>query len=306
MRKHSDTVPIFFIHSGNQEYLGYTIKQAEKNNKTVCLLGDSSNRNRSNYWVNMQDYITEDYEKFKTIYLHMSSNPYEFELNCFRRFFVSYEFAKQNEIERFLMLDSDLLAFVNFSKLDFSNYIAGFSIPKNQDHYNWTASPHCSYWTLEGIKCFLDFLTDKYTNGIDQLKSKWNYHKDNKIKGGICDMTLLYLWSLSQEKNKILNTARIYDGTVFDHFLSVSEGYEIGAFLVRKFCNIKHLKFDEGKAYFKTKDGQWVKTYTIHAQGKSKIYIPVLYGQKNAAIYYDLTKIKEYAKRTIKKVKNII
>lgn len=301
-----NNIPVFFVHSGNNDYLKYTIKQAESTNNSVILLGDDSNVLRAMKWVHMDDYITDKFIDFTNKYVHMAFNPYLFELNCFRRYFVTYEYSLRNKIDRFMMLDSDLLAYGNYSEIDFGNCIAGFSIPKDQDLYSWTASPHCSYWTLEGMKEFLDFLIYEYTIGIHELEEKWKYHQENQIIGGICDMTLLYLWANKIGKNKIFNTTIIRNNTVFDHFLSVSEGYEKGTFPLRKFCNIKKIKFEDGKAYFKNRENKWIRTYSIHAQGKSKIYIKTLYQQKNNIWSYRWDKISNYATRIKLKLEKIV
>lgn len=297
--------PVFFVHSGNQDYLGQTIKQAEKTNKTVYLLGDDSNRTIAANWFDMKLYLTQKWEQFKKIYIHMSSNPYEFELNCFRRFFVVYEFAKKMDIKSFFMVDSDCLVYSNFSELNLSNYDAGLSIPKNQENYDWTASPHNSYWTLEALESFLNYLFYEYTKNLKELEIKWNYHQKNNIRGGICDMTLLYLWATSDSTIRILNTTLGVDKGVFDHFLSVSEGYKKGTFPIYRFCEMKHFRFVDGKAYFKDKNKNWIRTYTIHAQGKSKIYIKALSLEKDNHLYYVMIKIRKYIFSILRKGKLI-
>ena len=304
-KKRQSQIPVFFVHSGNQKYLSYTVKQAEKTNESVFLLGDNSNKAICKNWVCMDDYIAKDWENFSKTYKHMSTNPYLFELNCFRRFFVSYQFAKKKGISEFMMLDSDCLAYSDFSELDFSAYDAGMSIPKKQENYTWTASPHASYWTIPALEDFLKYLIYEYTENLKELEEKWNYHQIHNIRGGICDMTLLYLWSISGRGFRILNTTlRLEEGT-FDHFLSVTEGYQEGEFPVRKFCEIKKVKFIQEKAYFKNKSGSWIHTYTIHAQGKSKIYIKTLSEQRNGYIYYVIVKMENVFGKILRKMKVI-
>ena len=297
-----DSIPVFFVHTGMNEYLRYTVKQAEATNKVVYLLGDESNKKVALNWTPLEQYITEEFKDFKKHYQHMSSNPYEFEFNCFRRFFVTYEFARRNKIEKFMMLDSDLMAYANFSEIDFGTAVAALSIPENQSNYIWTASPHCSYWTLSAMRDFLDFVICEYNDGISELREKWEYHKSNHIQGGICDMTLLYLWS-RRRKDEIYNTAKIIQQAVFDHFLSVSEGYSVGTFKMRSFCEMKVLKFVGDIPFFKSRDGQWIRALTIHAQGKSKMYIKLLYDKKSSIIRYSWTKLSTYGKRLLRKVK---
>lgn len=297
-----DNIPVFFVHTGMKEYLWYTIKQAEATNRIVYLLGDEDNKNVASNWRPLEQYITKEFMDFKNCYQHMSSNPYEFELNCFKRFFVAYEFAKRNKVEKFMMLDSDLLAYVNFSEIDFGTAVAALSIPESQSNYLWTASPHCSYWTLSAIREFLDFVSYEYSDGIAELKEKWKYHQSNHIQGGICDMTLLYLWS-QRQIHDIYNTTKVIHQSVFDHFLSISEGYSTGTFKMRPFCEMKVLKFVEDIPYFKSQNGEWIRALTIHAQGKSKMYIKLLYDKKSSSVQYSLAKLSTYGNRLLRKVK---
>ena len=108
------TIPVVFIHTGYQPYMEYTIHQAEKTNSVVYLLGDEKNKHVAQRWFDIETYQSERYGQFKKIYKHMSANPYEFEFNCFRRFFVTYEFARKHGIEKFMMLDTDCFSFANF------------------------------------------------------------------------------------------------------------------------------------------------------------------------------------------------
>ena len=241
------TIPVVFIHTGYQPYMEYTIHQAEKTNQVVYLLGDEKNKNVAQRWIDIEDYQSERYEQFKKIYKHMSSNPYEFEFNCFRRFFVTYEFAKKQGIEKFIMLDTDCFSFVNFSNLGFEEYDVALSMPKDQSNYLWTASPHGSLWSVATLENFLDYLFYEYTDNISELEEKWEYHKSHGVGGGICDMTLLYLWTKSVEQFKILNTTQEYKNGVFDHFVSFSEGYEKEEYKTLKIINIKRLKFKKDR-----------------------------------------------------------
>ncbi len=299
-------IPVFFVHSGNQDYLTKTIIQAEKTNNAVYLLGDDSNRHIAKNWANIQDYTSSGWEEFQKTYVHMSTNPYMFELNCFRRFFISYEFAKASQIDAFVLLDSDCFAFVNFSQLNFCSFDAGLSMPENQSNYIWTASPHSAYWTLPALKDFLEYLQYEYTRNLQQLEEKWAYHQSNNIRGGICDMTLLYLWATAGRGFRVLNTTLGLDGGIFDHFLSVSEGYSTGEYPVIKFLQMKRIKFQNSNAYFKRKDGNWIQAYTIHAQGTSKLYIPLLSRQESCLLYYFAVKAANIGFRILRKLRGYL
>ena len=131
------------------------------------------------------------------------------------------------------------------------------------------------------------YLFYEYTDNISELEEKWKYHKSHGVGGGICDMTLLYLWAKSVEQFKILNTTQGYKNGVLDHFVSFSEGYEKEEYKTLKIINIKRLKFKKDRAYFQKTDGSWIRTYTIHAQGKSKIFIKTIARKENSvAVFY--------------------
>lgn len=301
-------IPLFFVHTGYQNHLKYVLSQAKKTNKEVYLLGDDSNKKIIQSWYKMEDFIDERFETFKSKFINMSTNPSEFELNCFKRYFVCYKFAKTHRIETFFMMDSDCLVYFDLSLLNLQEYDVGASFPEDQSNMNWTASPHASLWTVHALDSFLNFLIDAYNkDNIYKLEQKWEYHKKNNISGGICDMTLLYLWILENELVfNVFNTSKIHDGKVFDHFLNVTEGYKKGDFIINKYLEMKVVKFVNNVPYFKYKDGSWVQTCTIHAQGARKKYIIPLSSYKSSGLLYygykissDFYRIKNFITRKL-------
>ena len=305
-------IPLIFVHTGYQKHLDIVIPQAEECNDQVYLLGDSSNKNTASQWFNIEDYVDDRYEVFKSKFINMSSNSAEFELNCFKRYFVCYQFAKIQRIDKFFMIDSDCLVYENLSDLGLQEYDAGASIPENQSKMNWTASPHSSLWSMDALDDFLNYLLLAYDeSNVEPLLRKWKYHQENNVPGGICDMTLLYLW---MQKNihrfKLFNGLCIKNGKTFDHFLHVSEGYSVGDFKVNTFLEMKQIKFQEGKPYFKYKDGSWIQSCTIHAHGARKKYIYILNPDKysllacyKCKIGSDFTRISNFVKCKIFKKK---
>ena len=232
------TLPILFVHSGKQWYLKKTIRMAEAYNDEVFLLGDRSNQMFCRNWIAQDSLNQKRFLEFKKVYRHMSSNLYEFELNCFKRFYLIYEFMIQQDICECIMLDSDLCSFVSYLKLDFvqSGFDAAYSIPEKQEPFVWAGSPHMSYWKVEGLKQFLEFIEDSYKNNIELLERKYQYHKESGKDGGICDMTLLYLWM----KN---GTARIYHGSRYTDIDTGNERRDAGG---RLSC----LRLDDGREFY--------------------------------------------------------
>ena len=281
------SLPVLFVHNGKQWYLKKTIQMAEEYNDRVILLGDADNRSFCRNWIDQNSLNQKRFLEFKKIYEHMSSNSYQFELNCFKRFYLIYDFLVQHEMTECIMLDSDLCSFVCYSELDFikKGFYAAYSVPETQEPFVWTGSPHMSYWKTDGLEQFLEFVEDCYRNKIELLKEKYEYHKKSGRDGGICDMTLLYLW---QKNNKawVYNTAvRTKDG-VFDHSLSVGTNYKREEYLFDKRFGIKQIEWEKGIPYFVDMEtNEKVKALTLHAQGSSKPYIWALSKKRNWKLF---------------------
>ncbi len=288
---------LVFIHKGCPNYLAPIIQNTAKYCKDFVLLGDNSNRNLYKKWYNMDDYVDNRYEEFKTKYIHMSSNDYEFELVCFKRYFCVYDYARKHNINELWMLDSDLIIYEDISELDMNKYdVAYFKWSGTDLEYNWTISPHCSYWTLDAMDDFIEFLMEAYTHQINILREKWCFHKKNNINGGICDMTLLYLWD-RQKRWRVFNTGTItYDNTVFDSYVN-SELLANESVVMNVKLGLKRISFIEKKPLFQLQDGTLIKAKTIHAQGPRKMYILNLIRCDSAYLLYRVSWINFYMNR---------
>lgn len=175
--------PLIFIHEGNQSYLKTAIRCAIDWHNDVILIGDKSNEAYCDNWVDANQLNLCEFEKFSKIYKHMSRNPYWFELICFKRYFMLYEYVKQNGLNEFILCDSDLLVFGDLSKFNYGRYEAAFSYCEDQSNYRWAASPHCSFWTVNALRKFIDFVIETYKNNIATLQKKWSYHLHNNVGG---------------------------------------------------------------------------------------------------------------------------
>ena len=183
-------VPIVFIsktlrHSPELELV---VKQAERNNKDVFLLGDEGNKEYcpSNHH-NISDY-SEGVAEFESQYQHLSTNPEGIEKFCFSRWFVLRNFLKENNYEGVLYLDNDILLFTD----------ATLEFKKRKHLYcmlSGRTSGHSSYWTLEGIEAFCNYLmeiyTDKSSYDFNRLAAHFQVRQHFGLDGGLCDMTLL-------------------------------------------------------------------------------------------------------------------
>ncbi len=299
-------IPVIFYHVGNQQYLKTAIRQCKKYNENVILLGDESNRKMAEEenctWFLAKSYDEKDqWKHFESKYVGMSTNDYRFELNCFRRFFVIAELMKEQEIDQFVYLDSDILSYVNFSSLD-EMWAAdcGMSVPKEQSHYGWVANCGISFWNKKSLTSFLSYCIDIYENHIDVLEEKWNYHRKNHIDGGICDMTLQYLWYKNDQTCSKINLVDRENGLsgVMDFNVNLPMNCYKNEYLMNELVHIKKISFKNGQPYLNPKDGVKVPVFAIHFLGPSKQYMKS-YEKKNSL------RLNDYIICYLKKVKSL-
>ena len=274
-------IPVIFFHKGNQEYLKIALKQCRKYNEWVVLLGDESNRELAEQsgcqWYSADVYdLSEKWAQFEHYYKHMSTNDPLFELNCFRRFYIIYEFILKNGIEKFVYLDSDILTYT-----DFSSHVAiqendlGMCAPKKQDNYRWVANCGISLWNRESLNGFLNNCIDIYKNKIEILTEKWQYHQKNHKNGGICDMTLEYLWFTNNQDLIKINFADRSNGLpgVMDFNVNSSLNYHEHEYEMMPLINIKKIKFQNELPHFQTENKEQVPVLAIHFLGAAKQYM---------------------------------
>jgi len=221
------SIPIIYFHTGNSSYLNISIKQCKKFNDHVILLGDDSNSDIDVEHHNLYDYH-DDVAKFHKLYQHMSTNGHGFELTCYVRWIILANFIKKQNFGSapIVYLDSDVMTYCDYSEkenLFEDNYAGKVCKAKRQNDYRWSASGCISYWKHDMVLKFKDYLFELYTNKIDKLKEKYQYHVDSGVPGGICDMTAIYLFS---EENDIGTLNDVFDDdSTFDQNISVAENY---------------------------------------------------------------------------------
>lgn len=302
-------IPIIFFHKGNQKYLNVALKQCRKYNKTVILVGDESNRETAlKYqcdWMEALIYDNgEKWSRFEKNYVSMSTNDYNFELNCFRRFFIIEDMLQEKNIDQFVYLDSDILSYVNYGSLDeMWEADCGMSVPKEQSKYGWVANCGISFWNRKSLTSFLDYCIDIYEHHIDVLEEKWDYHRKNQVDGGICDMTLQYLWYKNDQTCKKMNLVDRDNGLsgVMDFNVNLSMNCYKNEYQMNKLVCIKKICFENDVPYLCATDGTKVPVFAIHFLGPAKQYMES-YAKKNSLrvgdyIIYYLKKLKAFLRR---------
>lgn len=159
-------------------------------------------------------------------------------------------------------------------------------------------SPHCSLWSLVYLGQFVDFLNDYYCSDIEYLEDVFTKYKAAHDKGGICDMTLLWLW-LDKYHLPYFNTAIMLEvgWAIVDHAISVPDNGKRNEYAVSKLTGCKVVKFKNGMPYFRTrKNSEDVLVVALHRTG----------GYKNYMSYFSLGKsntVNLFAHRFLLKIR---
>ena len=220
-------LPIVFIHFGAAWYLEPVLKQARKFHDTVYLITDQNVKYEGIEVVQSEDY-SEGVQEFTDVYKHMSTNSAWVEHICIVRWKMMLNLLKEKGHMGEVYLDSDVLIFKNLNE-NISSRIKhkpiGMSVPTHQPEYRWSCSAHTSYMTVAELEKLWEFMKAQYTEkvGRKRLKRKHAHHIKNNQPGGICDMTLLYLYA---QENDVECMTSVFDGSTFDHNINVAENQE--------------------------------------------------------------------------------
>jgi hypothetical protein len=107
--------PIILIHRGDSFYLAHTIAQARSSNpeSRPILLGDRSN----SFYLGVERHRYEDYfEQAQKIaklftYEYFPTYQYPWILFCHQKYLALRDFVLAQGIEKFLLIDSDVLLY---------------------------------------------------------------------------------------------------------------------------------------------------------------------------------------------------
>jgi hypothetical protein len=278
----SKPIPIVQFFRGNQPYLRLSLKQAQRFNQEVILIGDTSNQELTRHHFNYADY-DQHFQSFIDVYEHLSSNSVNFEMYCFQRFFVLQQWMTEHDQNQVFMIDSDLLLYADLTDHLYKKYLqeyeAALCIPKlkNQEaEYAWTASPHLSFWTRSSIQSFTSFCLDIYSNQKELLHQKYSYHQAMNLPGGICDMTLLYLWA--KDKDAIFNLLELKNGVAVDHNINSKDDLWESQYELR--AGIKKIYFIQGLPFEEETQNQFLG---LHFQGAAKPLMAIFTGKTSQA-----------------------
>ncbi len=257
-------IPVIFIHTGDPYYLDFSLNQAHVSNprNQIYLITDClSHKYDFVKYIDIKALTTEA-DKFKSVYKHMSTNPYQGELFCFQRWFILKEFCAQQQLKNFLYLDSDVMLYCDI-EATFNKY--------NQYRFTITnrQGPQCCYFSaLHYLDDFCDFMIKMYNDPAYKCRfeEKHKTHLEKKLNGGVCDMTAFLEYQVDYP-NAAKDLSNIEHGEVFDDNFNCSDGFEMGG-IGKKI--IMNNNFPYGK-FLATHEN--IKFNNLHFQGPAKKYI---------------------------------
>jgi len=275
----SETGPVIvFFYRGWRSCLDVAIEQAHVSNPSVPIYVLTDNPERvpvTAIAVPFARYYSRANE-FARQYVHMSSNPHDFELACLQRWFVIHEWMVENSISSIIHLDGDVLLWCDVTEL-------AAKIAPAQMTITGAWSPHGTYVMSPGILQELcDFIVMHYVDPsrLDSMKERYQReHVATGTLGGIHDM-LFFLWFAQANPTRVRDLGLPTNGFAFDMNMEVSEGYKM-------FFGMKHICWKDGLPHALPVDGSSpVRLGILHFCGVNKAYMGVFDGRPLVSLRY--------------------
>lgn len=268
------STPVVIVHNGNQLYFRKCIEHNNKN--LVYVIGDDSAQEAclsfpNVKFVNLQTLHDENADRFNKCFVNYSDGPRDSYCFCFLRVFYIHQFLLKFNFEQIFHIDSDCVVLENVNDIHFPKKIA-YSIQKVPNPHNMVGSIHNSLLDLKFCDEFINLCFDIYENKskFNLIEKKINWHKQNFIRGGICEMTILYLLH-SENILDVFDTNEVTyyndEPSVFDHQINGNYG---GSKTYKILGGIKKLTKENGAYYAETIDGIKTRLLSLHFQGRAK------------------------------------
>ena len=233
----------------------------------------------------LDDYKTDDIAWVSQNYIHLSTNPYQFELNSIIRFFYLRNFCKKNQIFDFFYNEPDVLVFSDViednKNIKSKNYVTTL-IHGLGGGVNFIDN------NIGVLEKFCEIVVNTYSNPqispyAFQMDKQIICH-DNNIKnnipaGGVCDM---YFWMwYKNNKDNVLKDMDINDNGIFlQTCIHMGMNDPIYGLYKWKYewcdklsLNIKTLNFENNKC-FGEYENEKVQIKYLHFHGNRKLIIP--------------------------------
>jgi hypothetical protein len=285
-------IPIVFFHYNNAPYLKYTLKQASYFNpdSAIYLIGNKKNKGYSFVTHVAAEKYKAEAQEFTKIYKHRTTNDYQYELNCFLRWFYVKALCKDYNIESFFYLDSYVLMFQ-----DIDSMVPLFGDAKIANTCDFTGMPAFTYFRdYKTISDFCDYLIYSYTHipAIKKLDEWYRpYIDDPALMGGVSDMVLFHLYFQDHQEGTL--KIDLVEDFAVDVSVHNEDGYEMEN-------GMKKVYWQDGFPYCKqVSTGKLIRFATLHYQGgaKSKIREHYLAGGFTFARFWEDLDLKAKFKR---------
>ena len=298
--------PIIIVHQGFAEYLKLCLLKARQYNPStpIVLIGNDENRCLLDVIPDLIHIIPDhndcDILLLKKNYKHRNTQTEAlktFELICLLRWFFIRNFMKQNNIERCLHIDSDVLLFCDVWKAGepFQKYgmtLAPWGDPNNMIGHT------CFINDLRLLEGFCNMVREYYVNPeksrfLDEMYAGLLI-KYKSSRFAISDMTFLKFFH-DENPQLIGNVSDIVNDTTFDNRLTSCEGgYAANSRLLKN--EMKKIIFENKIPYCRNNELQkMIRFHSIHFHGPMK-YMMKYFFQENVHHYGNIllerTKIK--------------
>lgn len=248
-------LPVLFLHRGRHAYLQKAIHQAKRMGNYVILIGDAQ-MDGVDEFHSIADYDSVLAE-VTSFYVHLSTNPVAFEHLCLARWCILAAFLKTSRWDTVYYSDSDVYLYFRTDDV-YPTYPAGhllYTLMYDQPGVRWSASGCCSFWTRESSAAFDAFIRSTYTTNLPLLMQKATYHRETNLPGGVCDMTLLYLFAQTRPHTPL---NRVHAGCAFDQNVRDNDNYYKDEYKKTQ------IQWRGGLPYLQnTRTGEWIRFYTL-------------------------------------------
>lgn len=257
---------IIYVHTGDSFYLLPNLlhTRAYNPNAKIILLGDKKNAYVEEW--GFEHFLLDEYmnlaHQFEKVYVHYSPNSYQFELFCFQRWFAVCEFVQKQNIEKFLVCDTDAFLYCNIDD-EFDKYAnSDFTITRN-------GTPCFTYFSKGSIERFVEYITWCYTSEVGKKRIE-DYHQrlvDSNKGYGISDMSAFVAWE-HMDGARAIHVDVPMDGSAYDHnFIDGNDGYKMDGIH-------KLITWENNIPYeYLASTGKKIMIKGVHLQGKAKYLI---------------------------------
>ena len=276
---------IIFVHKGNPFYLQIALSQARKTNPQtpIVLLGDETNKDIpgiTHFYIN--DFFCRA-QKFGEIYVNNSPNSREYELFCFQRWMVIWEFLNKNVEynDKFLYCDSDTLLFADVT--------SEFERMGNKPMaYEYKGSPAFTFVNKNSMGEFCNLIEWFYTSaeGLKLICQYKTFLVRNSKKYGISDMSVFAYYK-----------SHVHPGLIIEPDKPVNNGW----LPIKQDSSPDFLFCYDHNYGFSLEQNIYVLFKGVHFQGRHSKYEMIKYAKKNLKPFsklwrmYYIHKIKRYA-----------